>query len=518
MVYILWQATQLDQADLIQTFQRLKVVELVWQTFLLATFATAWAILLAAPWAWLVARTDVPGRTFFRLLGPLPLAVPPYVGALAYAALLTPGGILHTFLAQQAGVKTFQHPFPDLIHGLGGSAFVLGIFTSPYIFSNIYSALQRLDPSLEEAARSLGYGPWRVFWRVTFPMMRPALTAGGLLVFLYAWVDFGVVSLLRLSTFTTVIYNYLLAGFNLAASAGLCLLLMAVVWLVLLGQRYALGKAHYSQARSQPPVIIKLGIWRWFGLAFLVLAVTLTLVLPLGVLLYQVLRFSSFQAFINFLIAQLGYTGNTLLLALGSATLLIILTGVVGRLLWRKPRDRSARFTENVLQAGYAIPGTVLGLSLVGLSINLFPALYGTPFVVLFAYVVLFAAPALQSVKAALAGISPTLEEAAQSLGDGPLRTSLRVTIPLAWPGLVGSWLLVFMLSLRELAATLIVRPPGYDTLAVRIWVHTSDVGPDPGSAVVALLLIAVAGLSWILILFMGKLQVRGFHGTTRPK
>lgn len=503
--YLIWQAAQADLGDLWQTILRLKIGNIIWQVFLLAVCSTVWALAIGVPWAWLVARTDVPGRRIFRWLGPLPLAIPPYVGALSYVVLLGPGGILHTFLAQQAGVKTYYLAYPDLIFGLVGASFVLGTFSSPYVFTNVYSALQRLDPSLEEAARSLGHSPWRVFWRVTFPLLRPALVAGGLLVFIYACVDFGAVSLLRFQTFTTIIYNYLLAGFNIQASAGLCLVLVGLVWLVLVLQQKALGKARYTQARPHLSNVIKLGHWKWLGLAFLVLVVLLTLVLPLAVLVYQLTRFSSGDALWKFFTGQFGYTGNTLLLALGSASLIVLLAGVVGRMRWKTPDNHSAHLTDVVLQAGYAVPGTVLGLSLVGLTLNLLPPTYGTPFALLFAYVVLFTAPALQSVRATFATISPTMEEAARALGDSPLRAMQRVIMPLAWPGLLGAWLLVFVLVLRELAATIILRPAGFDTLAVRIWVHTSDVGPDPGSAVTALILVLVTGLSWTLILFLGN-------------
>lgn len=509
LLYLIWQAGQANPSELWKTLQRVNLLKIAWQMFSLAFGATTVALLLAGPWAWLVARTDVPGRRFFRWFGPLPLAIPPYVGALAYAALCAKGGILHTFLAGLAGKPTFQYEFPDFFYGYFGSAFVLGVFCAPYVFTNVYAALQRLDPSLEEAARSLGQTRRQVFWQITFPLLRPAILAGSLLVFLYACVDFGVVSLLRYQTFTTLIYNYLLAGFNVQASAAFCLVLVVLVWLVLAAQRRALGQARYVQTKARPAPPLKLGFWKWPAFAFLLLALCLTFILPLGVLLYQITRFRSGEAFANFMLEQVGYAGNTLWLALLSATLITALAVLVARLLWRAPQSRVARLADNILQAGYAIPGTVLGLALASLTLNLLAPLYGTPFVLLLAYLVLYMATGLQASKAALAGLSPTMEEAARALGDNQRTALRRVVLPLAWPGVLGGWLLVFVLSLRELAATIILRPAGFDTLAVRIWVHTTDVGPDPSSSAVALVLVTLAGSFWLLVLFWGTAEKR---------
>lgn len=481
---------------------------------LMATGATLWAIALGGPWAWLVARTDVPGRRFFRWLGPLPLAIPPYVGALVYAMALARGGLAHQALANLRGQSTFATPFPAVIYGHGGAAFVLGLFTAPYVFLNVYGALQRIDPALEDAARSLGHSPRQTFRRVTLPLLRPALLAGGLLVFVYAWVDFGVVSLLRARTFTTVVYTYLRAGFSLPAAAGLSLVLVLIVWAILALQQGALGKVRYTQSsgRTRPAGPIALGGWRWAGLAFLILAATLTLFLPLGVLLAQLPRFGSPAALGLFLLNQWPYLWNSLRVALAGSALALLLAGVVA---WQGWRRRAGPLAGALLQTGYAVPATVLGLSLVGLSLQVFPALYGTPALLALAYVVLFAAPTLQGVRAALAQVPPSMEEAVRALGYGPLVAAWRVVGPLAWPGIAGAWLLGFILALRELAATIVLRPPGFDTLPVRIWVHTMDVGPDPRAAADALLLVVLVGIPWFLLLLvrgpgMGRDESRG--------
>ncbi len=503
LAYLVWLALGASLPDLWEGLVRADAGGLLLRVALMATGATLVAVALGAPWAWLVARTDVPGRRVFGWLGPLPLAIPPYVGALVYITLLAPGGLLHASMASLLGRETFALPYPSLLYGPAGAAWVLGVFGSPYVFLNVHGALQRLDPSLEDAARGLGLGPVHVFRRVTLPLLRPAILAGALLVWVYAWVDWGVVSLMRARTFTTVVRTYLIAGFSLSAAAGLSLVLVGIVWGVLVVQHRALGRARYTQAgrgrratRHTP-----LGRWRWPAFAYLGLAAALTLFIPLGTLLAQLTKLS-LPELGAFLLEQRGYVWNSLRVALAGSLAALGLACLVGLRSWRRGSGGPASL---LLQAGYAVPGTVLGLSLVGLTLAALPWLYGRPVLMLgFAYVVLFAAPTLQGVQAALAQVPTSMEEAARALGRGPLVAAVRVVGPLAGPGIAASWLLTFVLCLRELSATVILRPAGYDTLPVRIWTHTMDVGPDPYAAAVALLLVVLVGVPWLVLLARG--------------
>lgn len=507
VVYLVWLASQAQPEELLFTLARLELPGLMLSMLLFATGATLLALLLAVPWAWLVARTDVPGGRIFRLLGPLPLAVPPYVGALAYAVLLAPGGLLHAALGQLLGQPTFRVAYPAMFYGPLGAAFVLGTFSAPYVFITVHAALQRANPALEDSARALGSPPREVFWRVTLPLLRPALLAGGFLVFLYAWVDFGVVSLLRVRTLTTVIYTQLLAGFSLPEAAGLALLLLALVYVLLVVQRWMSGEARYVQvggrsAAGEDRPRVALGAWKFLAVAYLMIAVALTLAIPLAVLFTRLLLLEP-SVVLAFVGEQLPYLRNSLSVAIAGASLATGLAVVSGWAQWKGGES----WPGAVLQAGYAIPGTVLGLSLVGLSVGLFPAIYGTPAVLAGAYLVLFSGPAHQAVQAALSQIAIAMEEAARVLGRTSLGAAREVVLPLAWPGLAGAWLIAFILAIRELAATLVLRPPGFDTLPVRIWVHTMDVGTDPRAAVVALMLIALVGVSWLLVLLLRPRQ-----------
>jgi iron(III) transport system permease protein len=462
----------------------------------LAIGTTAWAVVLAVPTAFLLVRCDLPMRRTLGWLTTLPLAIPPYVAALAYAALLAPGGMLPTWLGQLAGVSAVS--FPSLIYSAWGAGFVLGLTTYPYILLPLMGALERSSPTLDEVARSLGLGPRAVFWRVTLPLLRPALAAGALLVCMYALVDFGVVSVLRVRTFTTAVYTNLQAGLSLPAAARLSLLLVLAIWLILWFQRRALGAAGYSQvtSRARPAPPLALGRWRWLALGWCAAILALALLVPLLVLGLQLARFSSGAALAAFAWQQLPFLVNTLVVAFGGATSCLVLALLVA---WAGPRLPLGRLAAGALQAGYAVPGTVLGLALVGLYLTWLRPAYGTPLGLALAYVVLFGAHAYQATRAALLQISPSMEEAARGLGRTPLRALVAVVLPLAGPGILGGWLLVLVLALRELSATIVLRPPGYDTLAVRVWVHVMDVGPDPRGAAVSLVLVGVVTSCWLL-------------------
>ncbi len=452
---------------------------LLGQVFLLAAGATLTALLLGVPLAWLVVRTDLPARPLFRWLAPLPLAIPPYIGALVYQILLPPGGAVP-------------------LHTLPGAAGILGLFTYPYVYLLTSSTLERTNPALEEAARIAGKGPWSTFFTLTLPLLRPALLAGSLMVFLYGWADFGVVSLLRVRTLTTLIYTYLRGTMDWSTPAGLSLLLVSITFLVLLLQITLLGRAGYTQitGTSRTPREVPLGAWKGPALLYTLGVLTLSLFLPLGVLGFHVAKVGMKETG-RFLLDQIPYLSNSLWTAAAGATTALLLAFLVS---WLQERRGRGWQTSTLFQIGYAIPGTVLGLGMVDFFHTLLPVLYATPLIVVTGYMVLYTTPAFQTVKAVLSQFPPSLEEAARGLGSRPSRIFWTVTLPLLRPGLTGGWILVFILSMRELAATLVLRPPGFDTLPVRLWIQTIDVGPGPEAALLALLLVGTTTLPWLFL------------------
>lgn len=498
--YLARQGAALGLGELAARWQELGILAVLGNVLLLAGLTTSLCLLTGVPLAWLVVRSDLPGRSLVRVLAPLPLALPPYIGAIVYQLIMAPGGILGGLAVRWLGLA--PSAVASLIYGVWGAAWVLTLFMFPYVYLLAAAALERANPSLEEAARASGMTAREVFWRVTLPLLRPALLGGSLMVFLYAWADFGVVSLLRMRTLTTVIYDYVHGTMDWALPAGLSLLLTLITALALLAQLRILGRAGYAQiaGSGKPARPVSLGRWRPAALLFVSLLLGAALAVPLAVLGAQAARLGA-AGCLALLLEQGQFILNSLWTAVVGATLIMAVAFTAA---W-VGRQGPGRLLLPLAQAGYAIPGTVLGLAMVGFFHAALPWLYGRPAVVVLSYLVLFLTPALQAVSAALAQLDASLEEAARGLGRSPVQAFREVTLPLLRPGLLGGWILVFILCMRELAATLILRPPGFDTLPVRVWIHTMDVGPEPAAAALALLLVALVALPWLALVLLGR-------------
>ncbi len=468
------------------------VLSLIARTLLLATLATLWAMVLGLPPAWILTRTDLPGRRILQVIGVLPLAIPPYIGAFTYITLLGPVGWVNTtYRAMGAGGPIVN------IYGLWGGALVLGLFTYPYILLIVGSALKGSDPALEEAARAAGLGPVGIFLRVTFPLLRPSLLAGALLVFLYALSDFGAVSLLRVNTFTTEIFHQLNTRFDQRNAAILSAILILLTAVVLIAQRKSLGRRSFVQRRSgtRPPTIYPLGRWKVPALCCSYLVLSGSVFLPVALLLYQT---GSPLNLLRTLIAGHRYLWNSLWTATVAATAASGF-GLFAAYITQRRKGLAGLLLTSATQLGYAIPGTVLGLSLILLYNAYLPWIYGTAAMVVLGYLLRFLPQAVQGSTAALVQVNPNLEEAARSLGRSTWQALREVTVPLIRPGIAAGWMLVFISSMKELAATLLLRPAGFDTLPVRIWIASIEVD-YAGAAATSLILIAITALPLFLI------------------
>ena len=469
---------------------------LIARTLLLATLTTIWAMILGVPPAWILTRTDLPGRRLVRILGVLPLAIPPYIGAFTYITLLGPVGMVNTSYQAIGGTGQLVN-----IYSVWGGVLVLGLFTYPYILLFASSALEGSDPALEEAARAAGYGPVGIFLRVTLPLLRPSLLAGGLLVFLYALSDFGAVSFLRLTTFTTEIYSQLNTRLDQRSAAALSTVLILLTILVLLAQRNSLGRGRFVQRRggARPASLYSLGRWKVPALCCTSIVLGGSVFLPIGLLLYQV---GSLSTLLRVLLESRRHFWHSLWTAAVAATAASGL-GLFAAYWAKRGRGTGSALLAAAAQLGYAIPGTVLGLSLILLYNTYLPWVYGTAAMVVLGYLLRFLPQALQGSAAALAQVHPNLEEAARGLGRSPWQALCEVTIPLIRPGMIAGWILVFISSMKELAATLLLRPAAFDTLPVRIWIATIEVDL-PGAAATSLLLIATTLLPLYLITRLG--------------
>ncbi|MBV7338592.1 iron ABC transporter permease [Chloroflexi bacterium TSY] len=462
-------------------------------SLLLAAIVLGISILVSLPLAWLTTRTDLPGRRVWTILTVLPLVFPSYVGSYALVAMMGPRGILQGWLAP-FGIERMPS-----IYGLAGATCALTAFTYPYLLLAIRSGLRHMDPALEEAARNLGYTSQQTFWRITIPSLRPSLASGSLLVTLYVLSDFGAVSMLRYNTFTRAIYIGYTNSFDRSQAALLALALVLITILLLFGAQRTLGRGAYYRSSSgvaRKQNRVKLGKWRWPALLFIAIIVSVSLIIPTGVVVYWLVR--------GLLAGEsLLPVWQSLLNSIQAATLAsiacILLASPIAFLAVRHPGFISMLVSQ-AANLGYALPGIAVALSLVFFGANSTPLLYQTLAMLVFAYVVRFLPQALGAIRSMLLQISPRMEEASRSLGRSQLHTLRLITIPLLRPGIWAGAALVFLTTLKELPATLILSPTGFSTLATQIWSATEEAF-FARAAAPALILLVVSAFSIGIIL-----------------
>ena len=468
------------------------------RTLALALLVAIGAVGIGVPMAVLAVRTDLPLRRTVLVLGALPLVIPSYVGALALLGALGPRGLLAQALEP---VGVYRLPTVD---GLLGSTIVLVLFTYPYVLLLTASALRRVDPSLEQAARGMGRGSLETFLRITLPQIRSAVIAGALLAALYAMSDFGVVSLLRCTTLTREAFLRYDALYDPAGAAAVGLVLAALALLMVGAEQWTLrGSTVAARRRVRArEAIAPLELQRSArigGIAFVAIIVTFALLLPLAILGWWALTLVGDAD----LIAQLGdalpAAGNAVGVSLAAALVCLLLALPVAALVARAS-GRLPRWIESISYVGYALPGIVVGLGLVFFAIRTAPFLYQTVALVVLAYVVRLLPQAISGARSGWERVDPRFEQAARGMGSSALDTLLRVTLPLAAPGVLTGAALVFLTAIKELPATLILRPNGFDTPATIIWQKT-NVAEYSSAAVPALILIAISVLPVYLLL-----------------
>lgn len=447
---------------------RSRTLEILGNTVLLAVSVTTACSALALVLGWLTVRTDLPGRRFWSVVTMLPLVIPSYVGAYLFAAAFGPRGLLQQLLEGIMGTERLPQ-----IYGFPGAFLVLTLLSFPYCLVTVRAALYRMDPALEESARSLGYGPWETFRRITLPQLQPALAAGGLLVGLYTLRDFGAVSLMRYTTFTRAIYIQYRSAFDRSSAALLSsvLVLMTLAILIMESRSRTTGRYHSGGPSPRRLQTVVLGRWSWWAWSLCAAVVTLALLIPAAVLLYWLVR--GMQA--GEALAPLLEPIRNSLTASGLAAILTVLAGLpIAIAVVRRPA-RWNRSAWRLTHVGYALPGIVVALAMVHLGSQYLSWVYGSLPVLLAAYVILFIPQSLGSLKTSLLQVHPNLEEAARSLGRRPLAVFRKVTLPLVRPGLLAGAALVFLTTMKELQATLILGPFGSKTLATVVWSAVSE-------------------------------------------
>ena len=491
LVYLAVRAGEGDAAELAGLVWRPRTLRLVRNTLGLAGATVALATLVAAPLAFLAARADAtPWPAAFRraatLAGVLPLAVPGYVMAYALLGAAGPNGLI----ASATGIDV---PRPA---GFWGALVVLTLATFPYLFLNLRAALAGLDPAPEDAARSLGLGPWAVWWHVVVPQLRPAWLAGALLVALHALGDFGVVSLVRFETFSQAVYVQYSASYDRTYAAALALLLLALTLVVLWAEARLLGAARFERgAAPRRPERVRVAAFP--AAAFVALVSCVAVGLPLATLAFWLGRAPVDAARVGAaLLNSVSAAAPAALIAVAFA----VPVAVVGA---RQPGGMprwASRAVERVAYLGYATPPLALALAFVVLAVRAVPWAYQTLGLLVAAYSVHFLAEALGPVRSALLQAPVASEWAARSLGRSPVRAFLDVTLPQLRGGLAAGGAFVFLSALKELPITLLLSPLGFTSLATGLWGAAGE-GLYAVAAPYALALVGVAALLVALVL-----------------
>ena len=442
-----------------------------------ALLAAMGATVLGVTLAWLVARTDLPFRRLFHVLNLVPFFLSPFVGALAWQLLAAPKTGLLNELASGFG------PFPINVFSLGGLVWVLILFYTPYVYLFCYGPMQTLDQALEDAAFVSGAGRVRTTLRITLPLLAPAIFSGFLITFVTSAEIFDIPVLLTapvdVPTLSTMIYESVQypTNYNRAAAISMALVLITLVG-VWLQRRYSARRSFATvTGKGYRPRRTALRAWRWPALALEVGFAAVAVVLPilgllaaatspiwLGKVNFDVLTFENFRFVIfDYDLTRIAFR-NSMVLALGGATLGCLIAFMVSHIVHRqKGRLRGALDAVTTLPIG--IPGIVLALGTLLVWIR--TPLYGTLFILLLAYLTRFLPYASRGVSSGLVSISPELEESARVSGAGWLATIRRVLAPLLRPSLVAAWVMLFVIFVRELSTSVLLYRGGTETMSV---------------------------------------------------
>ncbi|MBV0922983.1 iron ABC transporter permease [Halomicroarcula limicola] len=474
-----------------------QTIRVLLRSVALVGVVTAASVLIGVPLAVLTVQGDLPFSRFWTVVVALPLAVPSYLGAFAAVSAFGPRGQLANILAP-LGIE--QVP---TVYGFVGASVVLTLYTYPYVFLTTRASLLSLDASLVEAARTLNAGRWEAFRRVTLPQILPGIAAGALLVALYTLSDFGTPNIMRVEVFTQFIYARY-NGFMRDYAALLSLQLFAVTAVILAIESRvgADDSGAYASGGDRGAFDLDLGLWR-YPAAILPAAVGLVaILLPVGIFGVWFLRSGPGYA-TGSMAFSWSYGWNSVyvaLLAAGGSVLVALPIALRSA----ASSSRLASLADRAPYVGYATPGIVLAIALVSFSLDVLPALYRTIPLLVFAYVVRFMPQAIGSIRTSALQVDSRFVEAARVLGRSPLGAFRSVTLPLVLPGIATGAALVFLTTMKELPATLILRPLRFDTLVTYIW-RVQEAGLYGAAAVPALVLVVVSGLSMAVILAQGS-------------
>ena len=479
--YVVWGAVSVGWNRAFELVVRPRVGELLVNTVALVVVTVPLCVIIGVAVAWLVERTDLPGRAVWRPLFVAPLAIPAFVNSYAWVGVI-----------------------PSL-HGLWAGVLITTLSYFPFMYLPVAATLRRLDPAVEESARALGSDSAGVFFRVVLPQLRLAILGGGLLIGVHLLAEYGAFAMVRFDTFTVAIFQQFQVTFDGAAGSMLAGVLVLLCLVLLLAEAGARGKARYARIgagapRTAVPVHLRRNVIPATA------ALTILALLAIAVPVWTIMRWLWIGGTSVWHFGEIANAlGQTIALAALAAALTTVLAFPVA---WVAVRSNGvlARAVEGANYVTSSLPGIVTALALVTVAIHFVRPLYQSGPLIVFAYVLLFMPRALVNVRAGLAQVPVGLEEASRSLGSSPSATFLRVTLRLTAPAAAAAASLVFVAVATELTATLLLAPTGTRTLSMLFWSFSSEL--DYASAAPYALTLVVLAIPVTLILFRQSTKV----------
>jgi len=518
MLYLVWRSVYVEGAFDLATYRQVYALSANWKAFVntiyISLAVTFVSIAVSFPLAWLVGRTDLPGKGFFRTTFIASYMIPPYVGAIAWTQLASPNaGYLNDWLVATFGLA--KAPFD--IYGMGGLIWCLTLFYSPFAFITISRALEKMDPSLEEASRVAGASPLGTLWRVTLPLMFPSIIAGGVLVFIGVGSAFGIPAIIgmpaQIEVLTTriVTYVYLGTGKGIRDATALAVSLMIAANFILYASTWMLARKDYVtiSGKSTRPALVELGMWKWPLTLVVSLYGLVAIVLPIGSIIVTSMIKSLSRpitldnlTFRNWLAAlgndqymtPLGISFITATVAATAATILAIFIAY----LLINTRVRGRTIPDGLSTLGGATTSIVIALALIITFSGEFGLnLYNTLAILIVAYMVKYLTMAVRPIAASMSQVHTSLEEAALNSGATWLQSLRDIMLPLIGPSIVAGWFLVFMPSFYELTMSIILYGSKTKTIGVLLYELQTYADPQDASvlAVIILFIILVGNI-----------------------
>lgn len=521
LLYLIFRAFFSTGKFSLEAFKRVYTYPLNWSaltnTIVAATFSMVFGVLIAFPLAWLVGRTNLYGKKFFRTLFVATYMVPPYVGAMAWMRLLNPTvGSMNIFF-----MKIFNlGSAPFDIYTMGGLIWVLTGFYYPYAFITISRAMEKMDPSLEEASRICGASPLTTLRTITLPMMLPSIVAAALLVFVAAGSCYGIPSIIgvpgQIHTVTTRIIDFVYIGSQegLTDATTLAVFLMLIANVVLYLSTFSIGKKQYItvSGKSTRPNIVDLGKWRILITAIVVIFALVVVIIP-----FVTVALSSITVNLGEPVFSegnitwryweriftrksiLSSARNSLITAVMAATFGLLVSAMMAYLLVRTD-IKGKKIPDFMITVGSGTPSVVIALSLIMAMSGKFGInIYNTLTIMVIAYMIKYMMMGMRTVVSALTQISPSLEEASQISGASWLKSMKNVTLPLIVPALVAGWFLIFMPCFYELTMSTLLYSTNTKTLGYELYTYQTYHNQQTASALATAILFTVFGINWLL-------------------